>query len=111
MVSRPPEDDSSTDIASAVAHLEREALDQLRAAAYGNAPGVIPNAALLGHVDPRVLAQLFLAALGRGDHPDTETNPVYALYQVALDYRCSAETRQSLADIAAVQPKDAGTGD
>ena len=51
-------------------------------------------------MDPRVLAQLFLAALGRGDHPDSETNPVYALYQVALDYRCSAETRQSLADIA-----------
>ena len=103
------------EIASAVAHLEREALEQLRAAAYGDGPCAVQNAELLGHVDPRVLAQLFLAALGRGDHPDSETNPVYALYQVALDYRCSAETRQSLADIAEVHvdqanKRDAGQG-
>jgi len=48
-------------------------------------------------MDPRQLAQLLLAALGRGDHGDRDTNPVYALYQVALDYRTAAEGYRALA--------------
>jgi hypothetical protein len=35
-------------------------------------------------------AREFLEALGRGDHPDAHDDPVYALYQVAVDFRCTA---------------------
>ena len=41
-------------------------------------------------------ARDFLEALGHGDHPDADTNPIYALYQVAVDYRCTAKGYRSL---------------
>lgn len=50
--------------------------------------------ALLG--DERERAVQFLELLGRSDHPDAETDPVYALYQVAIDYQCSAHGYREL---------------
>ena len=47
--------------------------------------------------DPHHFARQLLDLLGRGDHPDAETNPIYALYQVAVDYRCSANGYRALA--------------
>jgi len=35
-------------------------------------------------------ARAMLERLGRADHPDAEQDPIHALYQVAVDYRCSA---------------------
>jgi hypothetical protein len=37
-----------------------------------------------------------LEKLGRGDHPDAEQDPIYALYQVAVDCRCSAHGYREL---------------
>ena len=34
--------------------------------------------------------------LGRADHPDAQTNPLSALYQVAVDFRCSAQGYRDL---------------
>ena len=44
--------------------------------------------ALVG--DERERAIEFLEMLGKSDHPDAERDPVYALYQVAVDFQCSA---------------------
>ena len=107
MVSRPPGDDGKPSIDETVHALERQALEQLRLAAYGDVPHTVLNPELLTHIDPRVLAQLFLAALGRDDHPDSQSNPIYALYQVAVDYRCSADAYRALADMAEAS-KDSG---
>ena len=41
-------------------------------------------------------AREFLEALGHGDHPDAAENPIYALFQVAVDYRCTAKGYRSL---------------
>lgn len=41
-------------------------------------------------------AREFLEALGHADHPDAESNPIYALFQVAVDYRCTAKGYRSL---------------
>jgi hypothetical protein len=41
-------------------------------------------------------ARGFLEAIGHADHPDAEKNPIYALYQVAVDYRCTAHGYRSL---------------
>ncbi|MDA1194461.1 MAG: hypothetical protein O2894_04690, partial [Planctomycetota bacterium] len=41
-------------------------------------------------VDEQARARAFLRLLGRTEHPDTDADPVYALYQVALDFQCSA---------------------
>lgn len=46
--------------------------------------------------DPAQYARMLLEALGRADHPDATSNPIYALYQVAVDYRCSAEGYRTL---------------
>ncbi len=46
--------------------------------------------------DPADYARVLLEALGRADHPDAAGNPIYALYQVAVDYRCSAEGYRTL---------------
>ena len=107
MVSLPPEDDSRAHVAQTVTRLEREALDQLREAAFGAEPGSIPSPEFLGNVDPRVLAQLLLAALGRSDHPGGDVNPIYALYEVALEHRCDAEAFRSLSEMQA-EPKQSG---
>lgn len=50
--------------------------------------------ALLG--DERERAMEFLEMLGRSDHPDAEKDPVYALYQVAVDFQCSAHGYREL---------------
>lgn len=44
--------------------------------------------ALLG--DERERAVQFLEMIGKSDHPDAVRDPVYALYQVAIDFQCSA---------------------
>ena len=41
-------------------------------------------------------ARELLELLGRGDHPDAEGDPIHALYQVAIDYRCSAHGYREL---------------
>jgi hypothetical protein len=41
-------------------------------------------------------ARAFLEALGHADHPDAVGNPIYALYQVAVDYRCTAHGYRTL---------------
>ncbi|MDF1701082.1 MAG: hypothetical protein P1V36_07985 [Planctomycetota bacterium] len=38
----------------------------------------------------------FLEMLGKSDHPDAERDPVYALYQVAIDFQCSAHGYREL---------------
>jgi len=40
--------------------------------------------------DEATRAKEFLELLGRGDHPDAERDPLDALYQVAVDFQCSA---------------------
>ncbi len=45
---------------------------------------------------PELRARDLLEKLGRGDHPDAERDPVHALYQVAVDLRCSAEGYREL---------------
>ena len=50
--------------------------------------------ALLG--DERERAIEFLEMLGKSDHPDAERDPVYALYQVAVDFQCSAHGYREL---------------
>lgn len=50
--------------------------------------------ALLG--DERERAAEFLEMLGKSDHPDAERDPVYALYQVAIDFQCSAHGYREL---------------
>ena len=46
--------------------------------------------------DPQERARAFLELLGRSDHPDAQTDPVYAMYQVAVDYHCSAHGYRDL---------------
>lgn len=50
--------------------------------------------ALLG--DERERAMEFLEMLGKSDHPDAVRDPVYALYQVAVDFQCSAHGYRDL---------------
>ena len=50
--------------------------------------------ALVG--DERERAVEFLELLGKSDHPDAERDPVYALYQVAIDFQCSAHGYREL---------------
>lgn len=50
--------------------------------------------ALVG--DERERAAEFLEMLGKSDHPDAERDPVYALYQVAVDFQCSAHGYRDL---------------
>ncbi len=50
--------------------------------------------ALIG--DERERAMQFLEMLGKSDHPDAERDPVYALYQVAIDFQCSAHGYREL---------------
>lgn len=40
--------------------------------------------------DETARAKEFLEQLGCSDHPDAETDPLHALYQVAVDFQCSA---------------------
>lgn len=50
--------------------------------------------------DPRVdldaRARLYLQMLGRADHPDAHDDPIGALYQVAVDLRCTADGYRAL---------------
>lgn len=48
--------------------------------------------------DPTGFAQQLLRMLGRSDHPEAADNPIYALYQVAVDHRCSATGYRTLCD-------------
>ncbi|MDJ0975642.1 MAG: hypothetical protein QNJ98_14360 [Planctomycetota bacterium] len=102
MVRRPDTDlgDTLPAVVSDVERARSAALDQLRAAGLGmpDATG-LPRPAFLDEMPPKELAQLLLAALGRGDHGDREKNPIYALYQVALDFRTAAEGYRSLIEI------------
>jgi hypothetical protein len=41
-------------------------------------------------------ARAFLEMLGRSDHPDAGRDPLHALYQVAVDFRCSAHGYRDL---------------
>ncbi len=52
----------------------------------------------LTEADALGLARALLTALGRSDHPDIDDNPIFGLYQVALDYRCSADGYRALFD-------------
>ena len=45
---------------------------------------------------PEIRARDLLERLGRADHPDAERDPIYALYQVAVDLRCSAHGYREL---------------
>lgn len=86
-------------VVSDVERARRAALDQLRAAGLGEpCERGLPRPTFLDEMDPRELARLLLAALGRGDHGDRDKNPIYAIYQVALDFRTAAEGYRSLAD-------------
>ena len=55
------------------------------------------DASQMAREDPHAFALRLLALLGREDHPDAASNPIYALYQVAVDYRCSARGYRDLA--------------
>ena len=60
-------------------------------------PPDLPPAALEAHalaVDDR--ARMFLESLGHSDHPLAADDPVYALFQVAVDYRCMAQGYEGL---------------
>ncbi len=46
--------------------------------------------------DAATRAHEFLEMLGRSDHPDAERDPLYALYQVAVDFQCSAHGYREL---------------
>lgn len=106
MVRRTHQDEGDTlrAVVSDVERARQEALAHLRAAELGecDAQG-LPRPPFLDKMDPHALAQLLLAALGRGDHGDRDKNPIYALYQVALDYRCAAEGYRTLVDDALPQ--------
>ncbi len=41
-------------------------------------------------------ARMFLESLGHTDHPLAAEDPIYALYQVAVDYRCMAQGYEGL---------------
>jgi hypothetical protein len=45
---------------------------------------------------PEARARAFLALLGRADHPHAQEDPLHALYQVAVDYRCTAQGYRDL---------------
>ena len=45
---------------------------------------------------PENRARDFLERLGRADHPDAERDPLNALFQIAVDYRCSAHGYREL---------------
>lgn len=83
MVGRPIAPGASTQ--PAVEPLTRE---ELRAR-VGNVP---PSSA--EEADEQ--ARAYLDALGRAEHPDAATNPIYALYQVAVDYCCTAHGYREL---------------
>ena len=58
------------------------------------APHRAPASPTWGDADER--ARHYLRLLGREDHPDAEDNPVYALYQVAVDLKCTADGYRAL---------------
>lgn len=41
-------------------------------------------------------ARMFLESIGHDDHPLAVDDPLYALYQVAVDYRCMAQGYEGL---------------
>ena len=41
-------------------------------------------------------ARMFLESLGHIDHPLAAEDPLYALFQVAVDYRCMAQGYEGL---------------
>lgn len=53
--------------------------------------------------DPAGFARELLGMLGRLDHPEAQDNPIYALYQVAVDHRCSATGYRTLCDALRTQ--------
>ncbi len=61
------------------------------AAPGGTAARPIPN-----WNSPEIRARDFLERLGRSEHPDAERDPISALYQVAVDFRCSAHGYREL---------------
>ncbi len=99
---RPVHTDLGDTLRAVVSDVERArsaALDQMRAAGLGEPDATgLPRPEFLEDMAPRELAQMLLAALGRGDHGDRDRNPIYALYQVALDYRTAAEGYRALVD-------------
>lgn len=52
------------------------------------------------------MAQQLLAVLDRGEHADAASNPVYALFQVAVDFRCSAAGYRDLYLAAQAELRD-----
>ncbi len=72
---------------ASVAQLRKISRPEVRDAARG-----------LTEADALGLARALLTALGKGDHPDIDDNPIFGLYQVALDYRCSADGYRALFD-------------
>lgn len=62
----------------------------------GGAPAAAPAATTPDWRSVEARALELLAKLGRADHPDAQADPIYALYQVAVDFQCSAHGYREL---------------
>ncbi|MDJ0523263.1 MAG: hypothetical protein QNJ90_14430 [Planctomycetota bacterium] len=76
---------------SAASSVDAEAKAERAAATTQDARSVTPD-----WTSAEGRAREMLDRLGRADHPDAETDPIHALYQVAVDYRCSAHGYREL---------------